>query len=175
MALPEQAAEATPEAVPALESGALASPNGAASTQHPQLQPDARAAAPLKDDVAPALPTTSPSSTPVAAFALAPSTDPAPDAPSVASIAEEVKTIDRARQALAAGRARDALNQANTYIARWPSGALAIEALILRVEAELAAGDRASAERDARALIAAHPGSRYASRVGALFSPPLSE
>ncbi|HEY2409997.1 MAG TPA: hypothetical protein VGI10_28535 [Polyangiaceae bacterium] len=174
-ATPDATPEAIPEAIPANETAALANANGAASTQHAQLQPDAQPAAPLKDDVAPALPTALPSSTPVAAFALAPSTEPAPDAPSVASIAEEVKTIDRARQALAAGRASDALSQANTYIARWPSGALAIEAQILRVEAELATGDRASAERDARALIAAHPGSRYASRVGALFSPPLSE
>jgi len=107
----------------------------------------------------------------VAAFAAV--SDPARELPTATSIAEEVKTLDRARHALGAGRAREAMNEANTYLARWPNGSLTIEAVIVRTEAELALGDRAGAERDARGVIAAHPGSRYASRVSALFSPPL--
>ena len=116
-------------------------------------------------------PAPTPPATAVAAFAAV--SDPARELPAAASIAEEVKMLDRARRALAAGRASEAMNDANTYLARWPNGSLTIEAVIVRIESELAFGDRASAERDARGVIAAHPGSRYASRVSALFSPPL--
>jgi len=47
--------------------------------------------------------------------------------------------------------------------------------VVVRVEAELALGNRSAAERDARAAIAAHPGSRYAARLRTLFVPPLAE
>jgi TolA-binding protein len=106
----------------------------------------------------------------VAAAAL-PSATAAPTterAPQGVSIAEEVRTIDRARRALAAGRAREALRELEHYQARWPNGALSAEALVLRVEAKLKLGDRPAAEREARALINAHPNSRHADRLRAL-------
>lgn len=111
----------------------------------------------------------------VAAFAPQPSSEPAAAAPNAISIAEQVEIIDRARRALKDGRAREALADASAYSQRWPSGSLAIEAVIVRVEAELALGDRASAERDAQRVIDARPGSRYAARLRQLFSPPLAE
>lgn len=91
------------------------------------------------------------------------------------SIADQVDAIDRARRALKGGRASEALSEASAYVQRWPNGALAIEAQIVRVEAELALGDRASAERDARSVIATLPGTRYAERLRRLFTPPLVE
>jgi len=42
------------------------------------------------------------------------------------------------------------------------------EVLVLRVEAKLKLGVRAAAVREARALIAARPNSRYAARLRAL-------
>lgn len=91
------------------------------------------------------------------------------------SLGEQVTVIDSARRALKSGRPSDALGYARNYDQRWPSGPLSIEAVIVRVEAELALGDRPSAEREARSVIAQLPGSRYASRVRRLFVPPLSE
>ena len=84
------------------------------------------------------------------------------------SIAEEVRTLDRARQALSSGRARDALRELERYQSQWPRGVFASEVLVLRVEAKLKLGDRASAEREARALIDAQPKSRHAARLRAL-------
>ena len=104
-----------------------------------------------------------------------PSGSGVPGPPSAVSIAEQVKVIDHARNSLKRGRASDALGSVNAYVQRWPNGALTIEATIVRIEAELALYDRPAAERDARAVIAALPGSRYATRVRALFAPPLAE
>ena len=110
-----------------------------------------------------------PVSPPPASTAAAPSAEPkaASATPSV-SIAEEVRAVDRARQALASGRARVALNELERYRAEWPKGVFTSEVLVLRVEAKLKLGDRASAEREARALIDAAPNSRYAARLRAL-------
>jgi hypothetical protein len=87
--------------------------------------------------------------------------------PSV-SIAEETRAIDRARQALSAGRAREALNELDRYRAQWPKGVFTSEVLVLRVEAKLKLGDRGTAVREARALIDALPNSRYAARLRTL-------
>jgi hypothetical protein len=87
-----------------------------------------------------------------------------------ASIASEVSTIDRARHALRDGRPSDALHDLDVYRAAWPSGVLATEAAVLRIEAHLALGDRASGIRAARAFLAANPKGRYAARVRELFN-----
>ena len=84
------------------------------------------------------------------------------------SIAEESCAIDRARQALLDRARARALSELERYQARWPRGVFASEVLVLRVEAKLKLGDRASAVREARALIDARPNSRYAARLRAL-------
>jgi hypothetical protein len=111
----------------------------------------------------------------VAAFAAQPSAAPTLPHPSSVSIAEQVDVIERARGALKNGHASDALLLSNNYARRWPNGSLAIEAVVVRIEAELALGQRGAAERDARAVMKELPGSRYAARVSQLFSPPLAE
>lgn len=99
----------------------------------------------------------------VAAFA------PAAPAPAGAeSIAEQVRAIERAREALAASRATDALSAISSYRARWPSGELTPEAIVIGVRAKKMLGDAAGAERDARALIARDPESRYAAQLRTL-------
>ncbi len=92
---------------------------------------------------------------------------PAPSAASQtsASIAEEVAELDRARALIATRHPVGALQVLDGYAARWPRGVLALEAAVLRVEAELARGNRAEAERQARVLIANHPNTGYARKV----------
>lgn len=115
------------------------------------------------------------SSSAVAAFGAVPSVRNSRSTESAISIAEQVKLVDRARSALKAGRAGETFGLVEAYVQRWPNGALSTEAVILRIEAELALHDRAAAERDARAMLASQPGSRYETRVRALFASPLSE
>jgi hypothetical protein len=81
------------------------------------------------------------------------------------SLSEEVRALDAARHELAAGRARSALTTIDAYRARFPQGSLGTEATVLRVEALLGSGDRATAEREANAIVRAAPGSRHAARV----------
>jgi hypothetical protein len=103
---------------------------------------------------------------------------PAPQASAPAasvSIADELAAIESARQALSAGRARDALAALQRYQARWPGGVFSAEALVLRVQAKIQLGDRASAVREANALINAQPNSRHASRLRALLGTSTSK
>jgi hypothetical protein len=95
-------------------------------------------------------------------------TPSAPRPSASVSIADEVRAVDRARAALARGRAGEALRELDRYQARWPRGVFFNEVAVLRVEARLKLGDRTRATREARALIDANPGSRYAARLRAL-------
>jgi len=88
--------------------------------------------------------------------------------PNAVSIAEEVRAIERARQALNEGRAREALVELERYQSRWPGGVFSVEAVVLRVQARIQLGERAAAVREANALINAQPNSRHASRLRAL-------
>jgi outer membrane protein assembly factor BamD (BamD/ComL family) len=82
-----------------------------------------------------------------------------------------VALVDRARHALRQGRAGEAFDTLSLHQSRWPNGVLATEVLVLRVEAQLRLGQRASAQRDARAFVAVQPNSRYATRLRELFAP----
>jgi hypothetical protein len=84
------------------------------------------------------------------------------------SLAQEVRVIDEARQALDAGNASGALASLDGYRARFPNGVLATEAGVLRVKARLLSGDRAGAERDAEVILQRAPRGRYAERIRAL-------
>jgi hypothetical protein len=106
-----------------------------------------------------------------AATPLAPLEKPAPlSAPragseSESAIAAEVKLIDEARQALGTGRTSEALGALARYRAQTTSRTLAPEAQYLQMEAELAAGDAASARRSAEALLARYPHGAHAARA----------
>ncbi len=92
-------------------------------------------------------------------------TTSAAEARAASTLSEEVRALDTVRKELAIGRARSALADLDAYRARFPNGALTTEATVLRVEALLGAGERASAEREAARLIQAAPNSRHAERV----------
>jgi hypothetical protein len=93
---------------------------------------------------------------------------PAP-APS-ASLPEEVRSLDAARQALSQGDARGALALLRRYEARFESGALMPEARVLEVRALLAVGDRAGALTAAKLIVERDPRSPHAEAVRALIA-----
>jgi TolA-binding protein len=84
------------------------------------------------------------------------------------ALGEQVSALDRARRALSDGDPAAALRELDEDEARFPRGALAEEAEVLRVESLLAAGDRATASRAGARFLAAHPASPHAARVHAL-------
>jgi outer membrane protein assembly factor BamD (BamD/ComL family) len=93
-----------------------------------------------------------------------------PTAALASSLGDETKALDRVREHLAAGRPAQALGEIERYRARWPRGALAAEAALLRVDALLRSGNRSAAEAEANGLIARAPQSRYATRARALLN-----
>jgi hypothetical protein len=97
--------------------------------------------------------------TPTAAF-----TPPGPT-PKVVSIADETAMLDRARRALASGSAGTALNELDAYDQRARARALSTEASVLRIEALLQTGQRASAVALAQRLLAAQPNGPHANRL----------
>jgi hypothetical protein len=108
------------------------------------------------------IPSAQPSAAPV---------DP-PHASAKPSLADEVAALDVAREALAAGDAGRALRALDQHDQRFAGGMLGPEATVLRIEALLLRGDRASATRLGEAFLAAHPRSPHASRLRSLLGAP---
>lgn len=86
------------------------------------------------------------------------------------TLANELKAIDAARQALASRDAHGALRQLEQYRRNYPRGNLRTEAAVLRIEALAARGDRASAARLARAFLESQPKSPYTRRMQSLLA-----
>jgi outer membrane protein assembly factor BamD (BamD/ComL family) len=82
-----------------------------------------------------------------------------------------VSSLDRARAALAGNDPARALTDLDEHEAEFPSGALAQEATLLRIEALVKLGRRSRAAEIARAFIADHPQSPHLSEVRALVNP----
>jgi hypothetical protein len=91
-----------------------------------------------------------------------------PAASSALSFSAELRSLDEARAAVAAKEPARALGILDGYTARFPRGAMAPEAAVLRIEALANAGDHAAAERVAEAFLRENPGSPYAPRVRSL-------
>jgi len=142
--------------LPIDEPTVAAAPTAASTTAPPVASP--RAAAPRAA-----------SSSEEAAFA-AMALGRAHDKHSAWSMAEELKRLDSVREALRSRRAADAILYLDAYRKQFPAGAMRTEALVLRVEALLAAGNRAGAERQAEVLFRASPEGRHADRVRALLA-----
>ena len=92
--------------------------------------------------------------------------DPAPR-PS-ASLADEQRTIEAARAALAHGDVAGARRALDAHDATYPGGAFAAEAELLRIDALARSGERARVAREAQAALARSPSSPYAARLRAL-------
>jgi hypothetical protein len=104
------------------------------------------------------------SAAPVAA---APSSAVAPLPLRATSLHEEAALLESVREALAASQPSRAFATLDRYDAQFASGVLAEEAAVLRIEALLAAGDRAAARRAGEAFEQKYPGSSYTPRVRA--------
>jgi hypothetical protein len=115
----------------------------------------------------PLAPTAPPSAPPVVPRAAKEGALPAAD-PGATTLPAELGLLDDARRALAAGEPARALSILDGYPARFPDGAMAPEATMLRVEALVRAGDRAGAIRVADGLLKGDPHSPYAARVQSL-------
>jgi len=87
------------------------------------------------------------------------------------TLAAEVRAIDQARSSLRERRAVDALRVLDAYASSFPNGTFEPEATALRVEALIATGNRAEAERLGQAFLRAHPKSPVARQVQALMNP----
>jgi hypothetical protein len=85
--------------------------------------------------------------------------------PRVSTVRAELATLDAARGAIAADEPARALSILEAYSARFPGGAMAPEAAVLRVEGLLKAGDRSAARRFADAFLATDPDSVYVERL----------
>lgn len=83
-------------------------------------------------------------------------------------IQEQITLVDRARAAVAAQQPASALAALDEYQRRFPGGVLTQEATLLRIDALLARGDKASAVRLGRQFLERYPRSPMAARVKTL-------
>jgi hypothetical protein len=88
------------------------------------------------------------------------------------SLHEEADLLENVREAIATSRTSDAAHLLDRYDAQFQGGALAPEALVLRVQMDLARGDRAAARALADRFERAHPTSSYVPKLRRLLSRP---
>lgn len=88
------------------------------------------------------------------------------------SLATELALLETAKRALSAGAVGQCLAALDRHDREHPLGAFAQEAAVIRIEALLARGDRASARALADRFLAAHPASPYALRIERLVRDP---
>lgn len=105
------------------------------------------------------------------AFAPEVRAQPAPASAS-ASLAAEIRILDQARAALAAGDADQASRLLDAYTTSRHSPTLAQEAALLRVRLLLARGQRPAAAALARRIIAEHPESAHVDSLRSLATEP---
>lgn len=110
------------------------------------------------------------SAAPLAAEPAAPPPSASSAAPHATSLQAEMAAIERVRAALGAGDPRGAIALLDRMQADFPRPALGQEAVVLRIEALVASGDRARAQALADAFFAAESSSPHALRVRALLS-----
>jgi hypothetical protein len=96
--------------------------------------------------------------------------DPPPTRPR-AKVAEQIASLDRARAALAGGNAARAIALVDEHEAAYPGGALAQEAMVLRIEALVKLGRRSEAQELGRAFIGAHSLSPHVATVRQIIEP----
>jgi len=94
------------------------------------------------------------------------------DPPAERSIASEIDELDRARAALGAGEAKRAIDRLNRYDRMFSQGTLREEALRLRIEALVSAGERATARTLAQRFRGLYPDSPHTERLKALVKEP---
>ncbi|MDP8999652.1 MAG: tetratricopeptide repeat protein [Myxococcota bacterium] len=89
-------------------------------------------------------------------------------ATNASSLPIELAMLDESRAAIRTGAWTRALSMLDAYSVRFPRGAMAPEAAVLRVEVLVKKGDRSAAARFANAILARDPRSPYALRIQSL-------
>jgi hypothetical protein len=88
------------------------------------------------------------------------------------SLPAELSALDQARAALSRRDASGALRLLDDYARHFPKRRLDTEATVLRIEALVARGDRATAARLGKEFLARQPNGPYARRVSSLVADP---
>jgi len=88
-----------------------------------------------------------------------------------AGLAEEMASLEAARASLRAGDTGSALKNLDRYARAFPHGLLEPESIVLRIEAQLARGDRKGGIELGRRFLDAFPRSPLAPRVRILLGP----
>jgi hypothetical protein len=109
---------------------------------------------------------------PQAAFAAEPSQPASARAAANLSLATEIRALDQARTALAAGDTNRASDLLDAYAASRPSSILSQEAALLRIRVLLNRGQRPAAAELARRIIAQHPESAHVDSLRRLAAEP---
>jgi len=95
---------------------------------------------------------------------------PAP-ADSAADLSEQLRLIDRARSAIAAGNVSAATQALSSYTSKFPHGSFGQEAQVLRIETLDLQGNHAQAASLAKSFLAQHPNSPHVSLVQRIAGP----
>lgn len=147
---------------------------GAVRLQAPAASAPAPAPAPAPSALAVALPPSTGAAAPIVSADEPPppppsASVPAPSPPqAVPSLSDEVASLDRARQRIAAGDPSGALAALDKHRRDFPSGVLGPEATLVRMEALSAAGRQAEARALGQRFLDAHPDSPLQGRVRSL-------
>jgi len=94
-----------------------------------------------------------------------------PGAPKTTTLSIEMTRLEAVHVALARGDARSALRELDAYQESFSSGALSVEARVLRIEALTALGDHLTARMLAQRFLSEQPDSPYAKRVASHLLP----
>lgn len=186
-AMPSPAAPEVPEVPASPEAAVIAAapeapvPAAAAPAAPARLPPPAHvarvpaapahvAAAPAHVTSAPphvagAAPAVDPGPASGGALAASPRANAPPPVAPRSALSEELRAIDRARAAIAAGDLPEATRALDAHAAAFPSGALSDEARVLRIDILANKGDSKGAAAAARAFLAVRPRSPHAPRL----------
>jgi hypothetical protein len=154
---------------------AVAPPTAATVAPAAQVALDPVTLSPASDLEPPARPATAPSvrtprSVPVVS-APAPATARF-ETPAEDTLAAELALLDRARQALARGEPTTATSLLERHAREFPRGRLAAEAFVMKIDALVRSGRRASARALAQQHLSRHPRSPHAARIKSLVGLP---
>ncbi len=97
---------------------------------------------------------------------------PAQSAPAASSISDEIRVLDEARRAIAAGDSAAAKRALEQHRQKYPKGALAEEAVLLQIESLARQGKRGAAKSLAERFRASHPNSPHLRRIESVLAEP---
>jgi TolA-binding protein len=130
-----------------------------------------RVAEPAPEPAAPADPAAT-AETPEPTPAPEPRRSPPASPAAASSISEEIRVLDEARRAIAAGDSAAAKRALEQHRRQYPRGALAEEAVLLQIESLARQGKRGKAKALAERFRASHPNSPHLRRIESVLAEP---